>query len=84
MVKAKIKAAKSQEEAESLKFAQKNLINKVLIEGALHRILGCTICLSNCCYFLELENMFIVYFLQQMLTLLVYVGKLNFDCPIKH
>ena len=84
MVKAKIKAAKSQEEAESLKFAQKNLINKVLIEGALNRNLGCTICLSNCCYFLELENMFIVYFLQQMLTLPVYVANLYFDCLIKH
>jgi len=31
MVKTKIKAAKSQEEAESLKFTQKNIINKVLM-----------------------------------------------------
>uniref|UniRef100_A0A0R0FIC7 SWI/SNF-related matrix-associated actin-dependent regulator of chromatin subfamily A-like protein 1 n=1 Tax=Glycine max TaxID=3847 RepID=A0A0R0FIC7_SOYBN len=34
MVKAKIKAAKSQEEAESLKFAQKNLINKIYTDSA--------------------------------------------------
>lgn len=34
MVKAKIKAAKSQEEAESLKFSQKNLINKIYTDSA--------------------------------------------------
>lgn len=34
MVKAKIKASKSQEEAESLKFAQKNLINKIYTDSA--------------------------------------------------
>ncbi|KAK2412287.1 DNA helicase [Trifolium repens] len=33
-VKAKIKASKSQEEAESLKFAQKNLINKIYTDSA--------------------------------------------------
>jgi hypothetical protein len=42
-VKAKIKASKSQEEAESLKFAQKNLINKVLGEAVVHIDLSCTI-----------------------------------------
>ncbi|RDY14160.1 SWI/SNF-related matrix-associated actin-dependent regulator of chromatin subfamily A-like protein 1, partial [Mucuna pruriens] len=34
MVKAKIKSAKSQEEAESLKFTQKNLINKIYTDSA--------------------------------------------------
>ncbi|KAL5065638.1 hypothetical protein RYX36_027375 [Vicia faba] len=34
MVKAKIKAAKSQEEAESLKFTEKNLINKIYTDSA--------------------------------------------------
>ncbi|CAJ1940672.1 unnamed protein product [Sphenostylis stenocarpa] len=34
MVKAKIKAAKSQEEAESLKFTQKNIINKIYTDSA--------------------------------------------------
>lgn len=38
MVKAKIKDAKSQEEAESLKFTQKNIINKVLTEWLPHTI----------------------------------------------
>lgn len=32
-VKLKVKAASSQEEVESLKFAEKNLINKVLMES---------------------------------------------------
>ncbi|KAK8471028.1 hypothetical protein PHAVU_003G123100 [Phaseolus vulgaris] len=34
MVKTKIKAAKSQEEAESLKFTQKNIINKIYTDSA--------------------------------------------------
>ncbi|KAL2338865.1 hypothetical protein Fmac_013311 [Flemingia macrophylla] len=34
MVKAKIKASKSQEEAETLKFTQKNLINKIYTDSA--------------------------------------------------
>ncbi|PNY10195.1 SWI/SNF-related matrix-associated actin-dependent regulator of chromatin subfamily A-like protein 1-like protein, partial [Trifolium pratense] len=34
MVKAKIKASKSQEEAESLKFTQKNLINRIYTDSA--------------------------------------------------
>lgn len=55
MIKAKIKAAKSKDEAESLKFTEKNLINKVCMEEALHMILGCTIRWGSYSYFLDLE-----------------------------
>jgi hypothetical protein len=57
-VKAKIKAAKSQEEAESLKFSKQNMINKVLVEAVVHIDLSCTICLRNYYYFLKLEKVY--------------------------
>ncbi|XP_016194624.1 SWI/SNF-related matrix-associated actin-dependent regulator of chromatin subfamily A-like protein 1 [Arachis ipaensis] len=52
VVKAKIKSAKSKDEAESLKFTQKNLINKVCMEEVLNIIMTCTICLEAGCKFL--------------------------------
>jgi hypothetical protein len=75
-VKAKIKASKSQEEAESLKFAQKNLINKVLVEAVVHIDLSCTICLRNCYCFLELEKVYSS--LQCLFISLLYAGILKY------
>ncbi|XLU43625.1 hypothetical protein S245_038439 [Arachis hypogaea] len=46
VVKAKLKSAKSKDESESVKFTQKNLINKVCMEEALNIILTCTSCLE--------------------------------------
>jgi len=40
---------------------------------------GCAICLKICCYFLEVEHKFIVYFLQCMFPLFMW-GNLKFDC----